>query len=130
MKYSHKYFKSDSYKLFESLMSKSIDIDLNMNKHGFYYFVGKNAYRFGQEPLFFDVKEGQLFISFDGDPFEPIEKTFEHFPTTEKKNYLLLFEDEQIDLEANRLDLSNFDMLIIKNTIEEFADHIAQLEKQ
>ena len=57
MKYSHFYYKSDSYKLFESLMSKSIDIDLNMNKHGFYYFVGKNAYRFGQEPLFLTSKK-------------------------------------------------------------------------
>ena len=131
IKYSHRYFKSDDYKIFESLLSKSVDVDLNQNKKSFSYFVGKNAYRFGQEPLLFEIREDQLLISFDGDPLEPIDNAFKCIPIAEKKKYLLLFEDEQIDYGTNdKLDLTNFDMLIIENSIEGFANRIAQLENQ
>lgn len=129
-KYSHRYFKSDSFKLYESLMSKSVSVDIFEKKNNFWYFVGKNTYHFDEAPLFFEIKEGQLLISFDGDPLEPIENAFKYIPELTKRHYLLLFKDEQIDLGSNDIDLSNFDMLIIENSIEDFANHIAQLENQ
>ena len=130
MKYSHLYFQSDSYNLYESLMRKSINVDIKKTNQGFYYLVGRNIYRFGQCPLFFEVKEGELLVSLDGYPVEPVSSIFRDLLLSEKNTYLLIFDDEQIDLEANKIDLSNFDILLIENSIEDFANRVVQLENQ
>ena len=130
MKYSHRYFQSDSYNLYESLMRKSINVDIKKTNQGFYYLVGRNIYCFGQCPLNFEVKEGELLVSLDGDPVEPVSNIFRDLPLSEKNMYLLIFDDEQTDLEANKIDLSNFDILLIEKSIEDFANRVAQLENQ
>ena len=130
MKYSHRYFQSDSYNLYESLMRKSINVDVKKTNHGFYYLVGRNIYCFGQCPLNFEVKEGELLVSLDGDPVEPVSSIFMDLSPGEKNTYLLIFDNEQLDLEAEKIDLSNFDILLIENSIEDFANRVVQLENQ
>lgn len=128
--YSHRFFKSDSFRLNERLREQGSSIRIVCKDRRQVFFEGKNNYLF-MEPnnWFFEVKEGELFISDDGLPFQKASEFLaKEGPENGKTTLLMLFPAEAVDLGYEVLDLSAFPQVIVADSIEGFAEALSDRE--
>ena len=128
IKYSHHYYKSYTYQLFETLKNKESAIDLV--KYDFCdYFEGKNIYFFAEVPLYFSIKDNNLMISIDGDPLIDYKEAIDLLsPTTSKEKYLLVIKEKVTDIYLESVEIDSFQSILFGLSIDEIAKKIIKKE--
>lgn len=129
IRYSHHYYKSFTYQLFERLKEEQISIDLVIYNYC-YYLEGKNLYFFPEVPLYFEVKEGSLFISIDGDESKDYKDVVDELtPTLSKEKYMLIYKDNSVNFFMDNVDISNYQSIIAESDIETITQKIIANEQ-
>ena len=131
IKYSHTFFRSDSFELNELLHKENLPIRIAYENNQSIYFEGKSHnYMFLESnSWFFGVKDGHLYISDDGLPFvDAKEFLIDKGPKNDKETILLLSKEEAVNLNYELIDISRFPEVIIEESIEGFVNALKNEE--
>ena len=111
------------------MKEEQINIDLVIYNYC-YYLEGKNLYFFPEVPLYFEVKEGSLFISIDGDESKDYKDVVDELtPTLSKEKYMLIYKDNSVNLFMDNVDISNYQSIIAESDIETITQKIIANEQ-
>jgi len=129
-KYSHRLYKSDEYSLLNELYKTNDTYMLKKENKWFDYIEGNDKVFFFGQQLYFDVENGNLLVSFDGEPSIPLDVFLgQRIIDTSKKKFIILFKEIIHTLKYDPIDISSFDNLIIGDSIEDIAKKIIEAEK-
>ena len=125
LKYAHWFYISDCYKIYPSILNENIDIELIRDNKNSHYYQGKNIYFFKDCSMYFQIQEGNLYVSLDGHPYILFyEYINNRCIDSENKKYILLLEEDCVDVFGEKLVLSQHDHIIVGIDYDDIARQI------